>query len=260
MSSYGHGSSSRVAALIAAAGSGTRLGSGPKALLRLGGTTLLDLTLEALDGAVDEVLIAVPAEHVDELSVALPGVRVMAGGSSRQRSVRGLVAACRSDLVVVHDVARPFLPATVLQRVIAAARRHGAASAAVAVADTVVTMERDAPTEPRSTGSRGAPVERGAPGGAGAGVGDYGRVIDRSRLRAIQTPQAFDRDLLATAHAAAAEAGVDATDDAGLVRLSGHHVALVEGSRLLMKITEPADLLFAEALLPCWRDSLRKLA
>src|SRR5690606_13769845 len=130
----------------------------------------------------------------------------------RQDSVGRLVAAADRGLVLVHDVARPFLPADVIDRVLAAADVHGAASAALTLSDTVV----------RIAGTAGA---------------SYGEVLDRGTLRAIQTPQAFDRDLLASAHAAAAAKGLAATDDAALVRALGRHVELVAGSHLLMKIT-----------------------
>ena len=214
----------KVSALIAAAGSGTRLGSGPKAALHLGGQTLLAHTLGALSGLVDEVIVAVRAEQLAEFSAAHGEARFVAGAASRQGSVSRLVAAADRGLVLVHDVARPFLPADVVKRVLAAAGVHGAASAAVAVSDTIVFA---------------------------AGT-SYGEVLDRGNLRTIQTPQAFDRDLLADAHAAAAARDLTATDDAALVRASGRHVELVPGSRLLLKITEPGDLALAEALLPLW--------
>jgi len=235
------GATGGVAALIAAAGAGTRLGSGPKALLRLGDSTLLELTLAAFAGFVDQIVVAAPADYVDRLGAAHPEVTVIAGGETRQRTVKRLVEAGTSELVVVHDVARPFLPAAVLRRVIAAARRHGAATAAVTIADTIVTLDPLAAST--------AAVHESSSG--------YGSVVEREALRAVQTPQAFDRELLANAHAAAAAAGTSATDDAGLVTLSGRYVELVEGSRLLFKITEPADLILAEALLPRWLANSR---
>lgn len=209
------------AALIAAAGAGLRLGSGPKALLRLGGQTLLERAVAAVTGTVDEIVVALSEDQLAAHAEALPAVRVVAGGRTRQESVRAMLAASSRELVVVHDVARPFLFGDVLRRVIAAASAHGAATAAVVVADTVVSVENEG----------------------------YGAVVDREGLRAIQTPQAFQRELLVAAHDAAAAAGTAATDDAGLVRAIGHRVELVEGSRLLFKITERADLLLAEALL-----------
>ncbi len=204
-----------VAALVAAAGAGTRLGQGPKAHLSVGGVTLLERAVAALAPHVDEVVVAVPSAAGPWPS-RRAGVRFVVGGDTRQASVRALLGATSADTVLVHDVARPFLPAEVVLRVLAAAREHGAATAAVPVADTVVTLA--------------------------------GEELDRSHLRAVQTPQGFRRELLAWAHEAAAAEGYVATDDAGLLRRLGHPVTLVEGSPLLLKLTRPEDLTLAEAL------------
>ena len=206
----------RTAALIAAAGEGRRLGRGPKALVAVGGVTLIELALRALVPHVDEVVVAVPPSSLAAWP-ARQGVTYVEGGETRQSSVRAMLEATTADHVLVHDVARPFLPAEVVIRVQQAARTHGAASAALGVADTVVTSD--------------------------------GRELDRSALLAVQTPQGFDRLLLAEAHESAASSGYQGTDDAGLVRRLGGHVELVEGSPLLMKVTRPEDLLLAEALL-----------
>lgn len=206
---------SGVAALIAAAGTGTRLGRGPKALLEVGGRTLLDLAVAALAPHVDEVVVAVPEGALGSWP-ARPGVAYVAGGATRQESVHALVRATAAGTVLVHDVARPFLTADVVARVLAAAREHGAATAALPVTDTVVTASGDE--------------------------------LDRASLRAVQTPQGFDRALLLEAHEAALAAGATATDDAALVRRLGRRVALVEGSPILIKVTRPDDLLLAEAL------------
>lgn len=218
----------RHGALIAAAGAGERLGSGPKAFLRLGDQSLLEHAVRAVSRSVDEIVVAVPAAHVDEVTRSLPGLKVVAGGRTRQESVLAMLAVSESEVVAVHDVARPFLTRDVLERVLAAAATHGAATAAVPVADTVVALAEV--SEPD--------VAEG-----------YGEVVDRDALRAVQTPQAFARELLLAAHEAAVARGLSATDDAALVRGQGHAVQLVPGSRLLFKITEPADLLLAEALL-----------
>lgn len=220
-----------VGALIAAAGSGTRLGRGPKAFVTVRGRTLLDLCLEGLAGAVEEVVVALPAGTAWEPAAgsgAFGRVAVVAGGRDRQESVTRLASASTAAVLLVHDVARPFVTPLDVARVAGAAAQHGAATAAVAVADTLVEE---------------------ATGGT----------VDRSRLRAVQTPQAFARDLLLAAHRAAAADGVTATDDAALVRRLGHEVRLVAGSWLLGKLTDAEDLEWAEAAYDAWRARLASL-
>ena len=212
----------RVAALIPAAGGGERLGRGPKALVPLAGRPLLCYALAAFQGSVDEVVVALPAGAEEETLarcapyVDLTGVRSIAGGATRQETVARLLAASQAALVLVHDAARPFLDRGTIERSIAAAREHGAASVGMPVVDTLVTHE----------------------GGA----------VDRSTLRAVQTPQSFRRELLERAHQHALLRGDQATDDAGLVRALGVPVVWVEGSPELFKITTAGDLAIAEAL------------
>lgn len=211
-----------VAVLIAAAGSGQRLGHGPKAFVTVGGRTLLEWSLRAWRGHADELVVAVAAADVDRARALAPDALVISGGASRQDSVMRMLQRATADDVLVHDVARPFLPLRVLEAVRLAARETGAATACLALADTLVDAET-------------------------------ARVVPRERLRAVQTPQGFHRELLWEAHAKAASEGVSATDDAALVRRLGHAVALVEGSPLLHKVTVDEDLLVAEALLVAWR-------
>lgn len=210
-------------ALIPAAGAGERLGRGPKAFVEVAGVTLIARAVRTLSRLAGHVVVAVPPGRVSSSAAELAPARVIAGGDTRQETVARLLAAAEGDLVVVHDAARPFLPAEVFRRVVDAARRSGAATAAVAVRDTVVEA-------------------------------DTGETVDRSRLQAVQTPQAFRRAVLVEAHRRARTDGVAATDDAGLVRAYGHPVDLVEGSPWLLKITTPDDLAIAEALAHAWRD------
>ncbi|MGI8747433.1 MAG: 2-C-methyl-D-erythritol 4-phosphate cytidylyltransferase, partial [Deinococcus sp.] len=98
----------RIAGLIPAAGWGTRLGLGPKALVQLAGRSLLERTLEGLRPHVDELLVALPAGlELHDLKPPLPGVRTITGGSTRQDSVRLLLEASDAGLVLIHDAARP---------------------------------------------------------------------------------------------------------------------------------------------------------
>jgi 2-C-methyl-D-erythritol 4-phosphate cytidylyltransferase len=208
---------STVAALVPAAGSGRRLGLGPKAFLRVGGRTLLEHAAALFEGLADELIVAVPSGREDDARALVPGAVVIAGGSERQDTVERLQQATTASWLVVHDAARPFTPASVVARVLAAAREAGAASACVAVADTLHDVRADVP-------------------------------VARDDLRAIQTPQAFAREVLAGAHRAARAADRSATDDAQLVRAAGGRVALVEGSPWSTKVTGPDDLAWLEAL------------
>ncbi len=217
-----------VGALIAAAGSGERLGQGPKAFVTVRGRTLLELCLEGFAGAVDELVVALPAGASwsrSEAAERYERVVVVEGGRDRQASVRALAEASISPIVLVHDVARPFVTPEDAARVASAAGEVGAATASVAIPDSLVET-------------------------------DSGATVDRSKLRAVQTPQGFARELLLAAHESAARDGFSATDDAALVRRLGRPVRLVEGSRLLSKLTEPGDLGWAEALYDVWRARL----
>lgn len=213
-----------IAALVPAAGSGRRLGRGPKAFVPLGGRTLLERAVEALAPHVDEVVVAVPDGFVDRARALLPTATVLIGADSRQGTVALLLAVTDARWVLVHDAARPFLPGAIAREVVTAVHRHGAVTVALPVVDT---LYHDA----------------------------EGRTVDRSDLYAIQTPQAFERELLLSAHRLAAEAGLQATDDAELVRRAGHPVALMPGSAWLNKITTDGDLDLAEALATVWRRS-----
>ncbi len=226
-----------VAAIIPAAGKGERLGVGiAKALHRIGASSLLSLAAKGLADAHDDghhidcIVVAAPSEHLDDVLQELafleqPGVIVVAGGATRQQSVANALAVLPDDveLVLVHDAARALTPAAVVARVLDAL--HDGASAvipAIPVADTVKVVEDDAVM----------------------------RTLDRSTLRAVQTPQGFTRAALELAHQHAQEQGLDdVTDDAGLCERAGIAVRVVDGDPLAFKITRPLDLVLAEAIL-----------
>jgi 2-C-methyl-D-erythritol 4-phosphate cytidylyltransferase len=205
--------------VVVAAGSGSRLGADvPKAFVDLCGETLLSHAVRRVrdSGVVDEVILVVPpsppvimhAEHG----------HVVAGGPTRQASVRcGLeVLSDDVDVVLVHDSARCLAPPALIASVAAAVRAgHPAVVPGLPVVDTLRSMD--------------------------------GGVVDRSRLRAVQTPQGFARDVLEAAHLSAPDA--DATDDAGLVERTGVAVHVVPGHPEAFKITKPLDMLLARALL-----------
>lgn len=211
----------KVAALIPAAGSGQRLGHGPKAFVQIAGKSLLERSVSALAPHVHEVLVALPD------GMTLPqGVRARAivGGSTRQESVLRLLEATDADLVVIHDAARPFLSAATVQAVLEAVGRTGAVTVAHPLADTLL----------RADGS------------------SWGNLVERAGLWAVQTPQAGRRGWLLAAHQKAETEGYSATDDAGLLHWAGHAVTLVPGEAALFKVTTPGDLLLAEALAALW--------
>lgn len=209
----------KVSVLLPAAGSGERIGRGPKAFLEVGGKTLLDWALEGFAWADERVVALPPGRNLD-----VPGIKTVSGGKTRQQSVFNLVQAATGEMVLVHDVARPFVVRAAVERLLDAVRGSGAATLAVPVPDTLVQEAS----------------------------GEYGAVIPREHYRLVQTPQGFRRELLWNAHQKALAEGLEFTDDAQLVRWQGHPVALVEGDRRMFKITYPEDLLLAEGLAQVW--------
>jgi 2-C-methyl-D-erythritol 4-phosphate cytidylyltransferase len=210
-----------VAAVLVAAGSGARLGADvPKAFVEIAGRTLLAHALDRFVAhpAVRDVVVALPAGS--PAALASPAQAVV-GGATRQESVAAGLAALAPDveIVLVHDVARPFVPAAVIDAVLAALA--GGADAAVPVVPIHDTVRR--------VDAAGAFVE----------------TVDRSTLVAVQTPQGFRRHVLAEAHARGAV--LDATDDAVLVEAVGGSVVPVPGDEAAFKITTATDLVRAQA-------------
>ncbi len=219
-----------VAAIVAAAGTGSRLGRGSKALVRLNGKTTLARVLELfLDlDEIDKIVVVGPPSRLEnaqrEVEALHPRktVIVKAGGESRQESVRaGLAAVGDCDYVLVHDAARPLATATLVRRVLAAAIESGAAFPAIAPRDAVKRVEGNRLVES----------------------------LDRSRIVLAQTPQGFSHEVLARAHREAADAGLVGDDDAQLVAAAGHPVTVVPGEPANLKLTTPEDLEVVEALI-----------
>lgn len=223
-----------VVAVVVAAGAGVRLGDGPpKALRDVAGRSLVRHSLDGLAaGGVDRAVVVIAPGEQAAFETALADSPIPAGyvfgGARRQDSVRAgldaiagdpLLAVC--EYVLVHDAARALVPGVVVARVIEALK-SGAVGCVpvVAVVDSVRSVDE-----------------------AGGSV-----VVDRSSLRAVQTPQGFKRTVLEAALAHADQAGLEVSDDATAVEAIGQAVVLVEGSREALKVTEPADLVLAEAI------------
>jgi 2-C-methyl-D-erythritol 4-phosphate cytidylyltransferase len=215
-------------ALVPAAGLGLRLGSGPpKALRLLAGEPLLTHAVRALLAArlVEQVVVAAPPGEEEAARAAAPGALVVTGGPTRTASVARALAGAdpRYDVILVHDAARALTPPELIDAV-AVTVLEGAADAVIPVLPVVDTIKR---------------VD---------GAGMVLQTVERADLCAVQTPQGFRRALLVEAHAQAAR-GAPATDDAGLVERLGHPVLTIPGHDDAFKITRPADLHLAEALL-----------
>jgi 2-C-methyl-D-erythritol 4-phosphate cytidylyltransferase len=221
----------KASAILVAAGSGIRLGAGsPKAFVPLAGEPMLRYSLRTIAtiDSICEAVITVPAgmesgvrAEVRAASLDIP-VKITTGGVERQDSVRVALrlTSAESDLIVIHDAARPFARASLFSRCVEAAAKTGGAIAAIPVSDTLKRVD--------------------------------GRVVvatvPRSGLWQAQTPQAFRRAILFAAHERAERGPIRATDDAELVEQIGGKVEIVEGSELNLKITTPDDLYVAEAL------------
>nr|WP_326184054.1 2-C-methyl-D-erythritol 4-phosphate cytidylyltransferase [uncultured Oscillibacter sp.] len=222
----------RCAALVAAAGSSSRMEGVNKLLEPLDGVPVLARTLTALQLArqVDEIVVAAREEDLVEISRlchtygVTKCVKVVRGGANRAQSVllAALEASPETELLAVQDGARPLVTPELIDRVISAAARCGAAAPAVPVKDTIKSV-RD-----------GGAVER---------------TLERSSLRAVQTPQVFEASLLKAALQSAVEKELPITDDCSAVERLGKVVFLVEGDEENLKITTPVDLILAEAIL-----------
>ncbi len=224
----------RTAALVPAAGRGERLGPGePKALREISGVPMLVYAVSALASArsIDLVVVAAPPRDVDSVAAMLSQqsfsdkVTVVAGGDTRQESVaRALIALPLDvDVVLVHDAARPLVPVELVSAVVSSVRAgNPAVVPGLAVTDTIKEINNQ---------------------------GDVVATIDRNSLRAIQTPQGFNRELLQRAHAQLDESQGIFTDDAGLIEAMGVTVKVIEGHVEAMKITRPFDLAIAETII-----------
>ena len=220
-------------AIIVAGGSGSRFGSVmPKQFLNLKGKPMLMLTIEAFDAALDgvehEIVVTLPGNQMDvwrELCVQhgfVIGHRLVSGGETRWHSVKNALESIQAiddvDVIAVHDGVRPLATVELISRCVMTARGQGSAVPVIPLNDSVRQ------------------------------INDSGSMaLDRSTLRAVQTPQVFDARILMRAYNQPFDSTF--TDDASVVERMGHSVILVEGDQHNLKITRPMDLALAEFLL-----------
>ncbi len=216
-------------AVIVAAGTASRMGGIDKVMAPLGGEPMIVRTVRAFQncGAIAEIVVVTREDLILPITSACRGMdkvkAVVAGGASRQESVaRGLSALSRQmKLAAVHDGARPLVSDAVIDRTVRAAHSYGAAAPAVPVKDTVKVVKG----------------------------GLVMATPDRNALRAVQTPQVFDYDLLRGALEKAEKDKAAVTDDCSAVERLGMSVKIVEGEERNLKITTPLDLKIAALLL-----------
>ena len=222
----------RIAAILPAAGLGTRMGAEtPKQFLELAGTPIVVHTVRRMASCpmITDIIVATRGDVVDSLETSLQGekfkqnVTVIRGGDSRQESVALALQRVPDDteIVLVHDAVRPFVTVEQIARVIEEARRCDAAILGIPAMDTVKEVKRAS-----------------LPEDVALIIG----TIPRERVVLAQTPQAFTTKLLKDAFASAAADGVNVSDEAGLVERFGRDVHVVLGSERNIKITKPADM------------------
>lgn len=221
-------------ALIAAAGQGKRMGAGKnKQYLELGGCPVLARTLEVFEHCpqIDQVIVVASAgeeefcrgEVIERYGIKKVSA-VITGGPERQDSIyNGLKSLPRdTEIVVIHDGARPLVTEAMIVASIEAAKKYGGAVIAVKSKDTIKSATKE----------------------------DMVNVtLDRSLLWNVQTPQTFHYEIVMDAYKSAKEAVFKGTDDASLVEMAGKQVKLVHGSYENLKITTPEDLVIAEIIL-----------
>ena len=222
----------RIAAIVPAAGLGTRMGADqPKQFLELDGMPLIVFTLRRLvaSPAITDFFISTRAEDVmsveDKVAKAALGrpARVVHGGDTRQQSVANALAQVdpSTEIVLVHDAVRPFVTREQIERVIAEARARGAAILGIPAVDSVKEVKRAS---------------------LPADVALISATVPRERIVLAQTPQAFRYPLLRDAFRKAQQDGVTASDESALVERFGHDVYVVQGSERNLKITRASDM------------------
>jgi 2-C-methyl-D-erythritol 4-phosphate cytidylyltransferase len=224
---------SRTTAIILAGGTGERMGGDiPKQFMLISGEPVIGYSVRAFDRSplVTDILIVCHSGHIDRMKAVLGDIkpskecRIVPGGKTRQESSYNGVKACHegTEYVLIHDAARPFVSAGIIENVLKAAEEKGAAMPVIDMDDTVI-------------------VEKN---------GEVSDIPDRKTLKRVQTPQGFRYDVIFKAHEEALEIGrTSAPDDCSLVLDAGGRVVLVAGKELNIKLTGKTDLIIAEGML-----------
>ncbi|MBA2725675.1 MAG: 2-C-methyl-D-erythritol 4-phosphate cytidylyltransferase [Actinobacteria bacterium] len=212
-------------AIIAAGGSGTRSGSSTlKQFRMLAGKSVLEWSVEVLsDSGCTPILVAAPGSHRQDVQSQLgKSVHVVNGGSTRQASVANCLTEVTSEIVLIHDGARPLITAQLVRSALDALGDRDGVVVAIPMDETIKSVKD----------------------------GVVLQTVDRDGLWRVQTPQVFRTEALREAHRLAEAAGeTDAVDDAALIERAGGSVGIVEGTRRNLKITLPEDFVLAEALM-----------
>lgn len=221
--------------IIVAGGAGTRMGTEiPKQFLTLAGKPVLAHTVEVFRTNLPEadIIAAIPSPYIDTwcemcLQYAVPYHKICEGGATRFESVANAIRELDHDCayIAVHDGVRPLVSRTLIAEVFATAEKHGTAIPAINVTDTIRKI-----------------------------VNNSSHPVDRTALRAVQTPQAFRADILRAGYERAKDRNF--TDDASVVESIGYSLMLCGGERTNIKITSPEDLLMVEAVLKNGRPRL----
>jgi 2-C-methyl-D-erythritol 4-phosphate cytidylyltransferase len=229
-----------VTAVIAAAGSGERLGAGgPKAFVPLAGRPLVEWSIVAMRAAagVGSIVVACPPGHVHDLSGR--DLAVVDGGATRAQSVANALVAVDTELVAIHDAARPLVTPELVEGVIATLAADPQADGAIAATPVTDTVKRAARGLGTDSGAHRAPNQSF----------EVEETVDRGQLWAAQTPQVFRVEALRRALAADRAQLESATDEAMMVEAAGGRVLIHPASPENLKVTTPLDLRVAELLL-----------
>ena len=231
----GSSSAASVTAVIAAAGSGQRLGAGgPKAFVPLAGRRMVEWSIAAFraSDSVRSIVVACPPGHVHDLAGSDLGV--VDGGATRTRSVANGLAAVGTELVAIHDAARPLVTPELIEGVVATLIADPDADGAIAATPVTDTIKRCNALDTQEGYKTLHWVEE---------------TVDRGRLWAAQTPQVFRVEALRHAFAGDPDRVADATDEAMLIEAAGGRVLIHPSSTENVKVTTPLDLRLAELLL-----------